>query len=95
MKRDQDPGISRVTKARVWVALAAILLAVAVIAGGLVVFATDLNGQRLEAASWEYHTLQVKLAALDLRISTFAAALSCSALRSSALRGECIVSRRT
>jgi PAS domain S-box-containing protein len=67
MKRDQDPGISRVTKTRVWVALAAILLAVAVIAGGLVVFATDLNGQRLEAASWEYHTLQVKLAALDLR----------------------------
>jgi PAS domain S-box-containing protein len=67
MDVDHDPGVSRVTKARVWVALAAILLAVAAVGGGLVIFATDLNGQRVEASSWEYHTLQVKLAALDLR----------------------------
>ena len=67
MDLDHDPRISRVANARVWVASAAILLAVAVVGGGLVIFATDLNGQRVEAASWEYHTLQVKLAALDLR----------------------------
>ena len=67
MDFDLDPSISRTTKRRVWIALAAILLTVGAIAAGLVIFATDLNGQRVEAASWEYHTLQVKLTASDLR----------------------------